>query len=60
MTTAIDLTQKRCVSCEGPGYRPARRSRFAPCSVPIPDWKLTPDGKRIRREWRVARFHDGA
>ena len=25
----------------------------------LPDWKLTPDGKRIRREWRVKDFASG-
>src|ERR1019366_7558090 len=58
MTTAKDLTQKHCSSCEGgiPALTPEQIKTLCPA---IPDWKGTPDGKRIRREWRVRDFMAG-
>jgi 4a-hydroxytetrahydrobiopterin dehydratase len=54
MTTANELRQKRCVSCEsGVPALPADRIRALLGSVP--EWKLV-DGKRIRRDWRVRDF----
>jgi 4a-hydroxytetrahydrobiopterin dehydratase len=58
MTTATDLTKKRCVSCE------VGASRLPPDQVQgllpsVPEWKLSPDRKRIRREWRVLDFMTG-
>jgi len=55
VTTACDLTARHCVPCEGgvPPLDPAQvRDRLAA----VPAWRLTEDGKRIRREWRVADF----
>jgi 4a-hydroxytetrahydrobiopterin dehydratase len=54
-TTAAELRGKQCAPCEGgvPALSPAEvRDRLAA----LPDWKLTADGKRIRREWRVQDF----
>jgi len=53
--TAAELTKKHCVSCEGgiPALSPAEVKAQL---TALPDWKLTPDGKRIRREWRVQDF----
>jgi len=53
--TAAELTKKRCAPCEGgvPRMSPdAVREHLAA----LPAWKLTPDGQRIRREWRVKDF----
>jgi 4a-hydroxytetrahydrobiopterin dehydratase len=53
-----DLTQKRCVPCEK-GV-PALSSDQVKGLLPdVPEWKLTPDGKRLRREWRVRDFMEG-
>jgi 4a-hydroxytetrahydrobiopterin dehydratase len=50
-----DLTKKRCVPCEQgvPALTPDQIQALLPS---IPDWKVTADGKRIRREWRVRDF----
>ncbi len=55
MTTANELRQKRCVSCEsGVPALPAEQVRTLLKS--LPHWQLSSDGKRIRREWRVRDF----
>jgi 4a-hydroxytetrahydrobiopterin dehydratase len=54
-TTAAELTSKHCVPCEGgiPALTPAEvQDRLAA----VPEWKLTADGKRLRREWRAKDF----
>ena len=55
MTTTQDLTEKKCVSCESgvPSLLPEQVHALLPA---IPHWKLTADGKRIRRDWRVRDF----
>jgi 4a-hydroxytetrahydrobiopterin dehydratase len=55
MTTASELTKKRCVACESgvPALDAAQVQRYLQA---VPQWRLTPDGKRIRREWRVKDF----
>jgi 4a-hydroxytetrahydrobiopterin dehydratase len=55
MTTAIDLTNKRCQACEG-GIPPLDDAQVQQHFAAVPDWKLTADGTRIRREWRVKDF----
>jgi 4a-hydroxytetrahydrobiopterin dehydratase len=55
MTTAIELTQKRCVSCET-GAAALTAEQVKGLLPSVPEWKLTPDGKMIRREWRVRDF----
>ncbi len=58
MTTASELTRKRCVSCEvGAKALPADQVRSMMAAVP--KWALSADGKRIRREWRVKDFMTG-
>ncbi len=55
MTTANDLRQSGCVSCEsGIPALPSDQVRALLGSVP--HWSLGADGKRIRREWRVRDF----
>ncbi len=57
MTTATvtELARKRCVPCEGgvPTLTPEQVRLYL---ANMPNWKLTPDGKRIHREWRVKNF----
>jgi 4a-hydroxytetrahydrobiopterin dehydratase len=53
--TAAELTRKHCVPCEGdvPALSPAEvREQIAA----LPAWKLSGDGRSIRREWRVEDF----
>jgi len=53
-----ELKQKHCVPCEGgvPGLSKSQVEKFL---TSVADWKLTPDGTRIRREWRVKDFASG-
>ena len=54
-STASDLSQKHCKPCEG-GV-PALSADEVRAHLPgVPAWRLTSDGKRIRREWRVKDF----
>ena len=57
MSTAAttDLTRKHCVPCEG-GVPPLAAEQVHQYIQEVPGWKLTADGKRIRREWRVTDF----
>lgn len=57
-TCATDLTKKSCVPCEGgvPALKPEQVRALAPA---VPEWKLTADGQRLRREWRVRDFLSG-
>jgi 4a-hydroxytetrahydrobiopterin dehydratase len=55
MTTATDLLHKRCAPCES-GVPPLKADEVRDMLPSVPQWKLTPDGKRIRREWRVLDF----
>jgi 4a-hydroxytetrahydrobiopterin dehydratase len=50
-----DLAQKRCVPCEG-GV-PALTAEEARAYLrEVPGWRLSGDGQRVRREWRVQDF----
>src|SRR5581483_1933793 len=50
-----DLSRKHCKPCEGgvPVLSPAEIEQYL---KDVPEWKLSADGKRIRREWRVKDF----
>jgi 4a-hydroxytetrahydrobiopterin dehydratase len=54
-TTATDLRSKCCASCEG-GVPPLPADQVQTYLAALPAWKLSDDGKRIRREWRVQDF----
>jgi len=58
MSTTIDLTRKHCASCEGevPALTADQIKSYL---SEVPDWKLTADGKRLRREWRLKDFVTG-
>jgi 4a-hydroxytetrahydrobiopterin dehydratase len=55
MTSANDLARRRCTACEKgvPALPPEKVQHYL---AALPDWKLTADGQRIRREWRVKDF----
>jgi 4a-hydroxytetrahydrobiopterin dehydratase len=50
-----DLTAKKCRPCEG-GVPPLSPAEIAEMLKQVPEWRLTADGQRIRREWRVKDF----
>ncbi len=56
--TAEQLTRKKCVPCEGgvPRLSPEEADGFL---QNVNGWTLTPDGQRIRKEWRVKNFLAG-
>jgi 4a-hydroxytetrahydrobiopterin dehydratase len=60
MTTATvgELTRKHCTPCEG-GVPPLSRDQIQNLLARLPEWKLTSDGQRIRREWRAQDFLAG-
>lgn len=53
--TASELSQKRCRACEG-GLPPLSAEQVSDYLEALPEWSLTDDGARIRREWRVKDF----
>jgi 4a-hydroxytetrahydrobiopterin dehydratase len=56
--TTEQLVGKKCVPCEGgvPKYSlEESRAQLAK----LPDWRLTHDGQRIRRDWTVKHFMAG-
>ncbi len=55
MTTECDLAKKHCVPCEG-GIPALTGDQIRALAPSIPQWTLTSDGKRLRREWRVRDF----
>jgi 4a-hydroxytetrahydrobiopterin dehydratase len=58
VTTANDLRKKRCVSCES-GVPALQSAQVRDLLGLVPGWQLAPDGKRIRREWKVKDFMEG-
>jgi 4a-hydroxytetrahydrobiopterin dehydratase len=54
-TTVSELVSKHCQPCEG-GVPPLPADQVQALLNSIPGWKLTADGKRIRREWRMKDF----
>src|SRR5262249_35240549 len=55
LKTTTDLPRKPCVPCEGgiAALTPQQPREFLPG---VPTWRITGDGKRLRREWRVQDF----
>jgi 4a-hydroxytetrahydrobiopterin dehydratase len=58
MTTAADLTRKKCAPCEG-GVPPLTADEVNRLLAAVPDWRVTPDGRRLTRRWRVKDFEAG-
>jgi 4a-hydroxytetrahydrobiopterin dehydratase len=50
-----ELTSKRCLPCEG-GIPKLSPEQVRDYLAAVPAWKLTADGQRLRREWRVKNF----
>jgi 4a-hydroxytetrahydrobiopterin dehydratase len=57
-TQTTELQRKHCVPCEGgiPALNQAEVEKFLKS---VPNWKVTSDSKRIRREWTVKDFVSG-
>ncbi len=55
---ATDLASKRCAPCEG-GVPPLSAEQVRDYLAAVPRWKLSDDGRAIRREWRVKDFAAG-
>ena len=53
-----DLTAKKCRSCEA-GVPALSTAEAADLLTQVPEWHLSADGRRIRREWRVKDFATG-
>jgi 4a-hydroxytetrahydrobiopterin dehydratase len=58
MSSATELTKKHCVSCEG-GAEALTPDQVRKLLASVPEWKLSSDSVRIRREWRVRDFLTG-
>ena len=56
--TTDQLVQKKCVPCEGGVPKYSLDEARAQLSK-LPDWRLTHDGERIRRDWTVKNFMAG-
>src|SRR5207244_13560109 len=57
-TATKGLANRQCASCEG-GVPPLSGEEVKGYLTEVPEWKLSADGKRIRREWRVKDFLAG-
>ena len=57
-TAGTELTQKKCVPCEG-GVSTLTPDQVQQFLREVPDWTVTGDGKRIRREWKLKNFVQG-
>jgi 4a-hydroxytetrahydrobiopterin dehydratase len=55
MPSSNELTRKRCTPCEN-GATALRPEQINDYIALLPDWRLTADGQRIRREWTVKDF----
>lgn len=55
---ATELTRKKCVSCEA-GVAAMPRDQVRRYLAALPNWQLSEDGQRIRRQWRVQDFVTG-
>lgn len=53
--SAAELAKKKCQSCEG-GVEPVAPDDARQQIERLPGWKLSADGKKIRKEWIVKDF----
>lgn len=56
--TTRDLAGRHCKACEG-GVPPLSADQVRDLLKAVPDWHLSGDGRRIRREWVVKDFTAG-
>ena len=52
---AEDLARKKCTPCEG-GVPPLSADEAKELLGQVEGWMLSPDGRRIRREWSARNF----
>jgi 4a-hydroxytetrahydrobiopterin dehydratase len=50
-----ELSTRKCRPC-GSGVPSLTASQIAELSKQVPQWQISPDGVRLRREWRVQDF----
>ena len=55
---ASDLANRKCAPCSGL-TQPLAPDSVRELLAKVPDWKLSADGKRIGRSWRVLDFGTG-
>lgn len=53
--SAAELTAKKCTACEG-DTPPFTTEQIAEHLAALPEWKLSEDGKLIRRKYKFADF----
>ncbi|HEX4148415.1 MAG TPA: 4a-hydroxytetrahydrobiopterin dehydratase [Pirellulales bacterium] len=53
--TAQQLVKKKCQPCEG-GVAPTTGEQATAQVAKLPGWRLTHDGRRIRKDWIVKNF----
>jgi 4a-hydroxytetrahydrobiopterin dehydratase len=56
--TTDELTQKKCVPCEGGVPKYSREEAEAQIAG-LSGWRLSADGQRIRKDWTVKNFMAG-
>ncbi len=56
--TAEQLATKKCLPCEG-GVEACSLDQAKSQLANLPGWRLTHDGKRIRKDWTVKHFKAG-
>jgi 4a-hydroxytetrahydrobiopterin dehydratase len=56
--TAAELVQKKCLPCEG-GVEPCTLGEANEQLGQLVGWRLTHEGQRIRKDWRVKNFMAG-
>ncbi|MGE0607088.1 MAG: 4a-hydroxytetrahydrobiopterin dehydratase [Pirellulales bacterium] len=56
--TAQQLAAKKCLPCEG-GVEPCTLPHAQSQLAGLPGWRLTHEGKRIRKDWTVKNFLAG-
>lgn len=56
--TSNQLAEKKCVPCEG-GVDPCPLPQAQKQLHNLPGWRITHDGKRIRKDWVVKDFMGG-
>lgn len=56
--TPEQLTAKKCLPCEG-GVDPCSPDEAREQLEQLDGWKLTEEGKRIRKDWKVKNFMAG-
>lgn len=56
--SANELATTTCLPCEG-GVPPLPRDEIDALLKAVPEWRLTHDATRIRRDWKLKNFRDG-